>query len=72
VLANLDHPGLSEFALDTVASPAGRFTRDAVNGDARFAVAEGKPDEFGQPSPTHVYIYNPGSEGTGRLLIVSR
>jgi hypothetical protein len=71
-LANLDHPGLSDFALDKATSPAGRFTQDAVNADTRFAVAEGKPDKFGQPSPTHVYIYMLGSEGTRQLLIVDR
>jgi hypothetical protein len=69
-LANLDHEGLRDFALYPVTSPAGRFTEDAVNGDDRFAVAEGRPDKFGQPSPMHVYIYMPGSEGTERLRII--
>lgn len=67
---NLDHPGLRNFALHPVASPAGRFTQDAVDGDDRFAVAEEGPDKFGQPSPSHTYIYMPGSEGTERLRIV--
>jgi hypothetical protein len=71
-IANLDHAGLHDFSLDSVTSPAGSFTQDAVNGDDRFAVADGKPDKFGQPSPTHVYVYMPGSEGTQRLKIVSR
>ena len=70
-IANLDHPGLSDFSLDSITSPAGSFTQDTVNGDDRFAVAEGKPDKFGQPSPTHVYVYMPGSEGTQQLKIVS-
>jgi hypothetical protein len=70
-LANLDHQGLRDFALYPVTSPAGRFTEDAVNGDDRFAVAEERPDKFGQPSPMHVYIYMPGSEGTERMQIIS-
>jgi hypothetical protein len=65
--ANLDHPGLRDFSLHPITSPAGRFTRDAVSGDDRFAVAEGRPDKFGQPSPERVDIYMPGSEGTERL-----
>jgi hypothetical protein len=70
-LANLDHPGLRDFTLYPVTSPAGHFTEDAVSGDDRFAVAEGQPDKFGGPSPEHTYIYMPGSEGTERLRIAA-
>jgi hypothetical protein len=67
--ANLDNPALHKFALRPVTSPGGHFTRDALNGDDRFAVAEGSPDKFGRPSPERVDIYMAGSEGTDRLKI---
>lgn len=66
-LANLDNPKLSYFSVWPVASPAGMFVSAAMNDDSRFAVVEGRPESFGAPSPTRVYIYMPGSEGADRL-----
>jgi hypothetical protein len=70
--ADLDDPKLSNFTVWPAVSPAGLFVKASMGNDDRFAVAEGPPDKFGAPSPARVYIYMPGSEGTGRLLSPER
>lgn len=68
-LADLDSPKLSSFSVWPIVSPAGLFVNTVMNNDARFSVAEGPPERFGAPSPSRVYIYMPGSEGTDRLRL---